>query len=142
MNRVSTYLNFAGNTEEAFTFYEGVFNSKVTSLTRMGDMPRPEGAPAFPADALNKIMNIQLPIVNGHVLMATDAIAEMGHVVRPGNNVTIALDVDSREEADRIYNALAVGSPEGSGMADMPWGAYWGSCEDRFGTRWMVSYAR
>lgn len=141
MNRVSTYLNFPGNTEDAFHFYEGVFNSKITSLTRMGDMPRPEGAPAFPEDALNKVMNVQLPIVNGHMLMATDAIEAMGHVVKVGNNVTIALDLDSREEADKIYSALADGSTEGSGMADMPWGAYWGSCEDRFGIRWMVSFA-
>lgn len=141
MARVTTYLNFNGNTEEAFHFYETVFDSKITSLSRMGDFPPPPGAPALDEADVDKIMNVQLPIINGHMLMATDAIESRGHVLRIGNNFSIALDLDSREEADRIYNALAEGSPECSGMFDAPWGAYWGSCEDKYGIRWMVSYA-
>ena len=52
-------------------------------------------------DRLNKIMNIQLPITNGHVLMATDALESLGHKVNVGNNVTISLDLDSKEEAEK-----------------------------------------
>ena len=85
-------------------------------------------------------MNIQLPITNGHVLMATDALESLGHKVSAGNNVTISLDLDSVEEAQRIYSNLMINSPENSGpLAPMPWGAIWGSCQDQFGIRWMVS---
>ena len=142
MARVNTYLNFPGNTEEAFNFYKSVFGTEFTSLTRMKDMPRPESAPALLESDANKIMNVQLPITNGHVLMATDALESLGHKVEVGNNVTISLDLDSKEEAERIYSKLMVNSPENSGpLANMPWGALWGSCQDQFGIRWMVSAA-
>ena len=142
MSRVNTYLNFPGNTEEAFNFYKSVFGTEFVSLTRMKDMPRPEGAPTLSESDANKIMNVQLPITNGHVLMATDALESLGHKVDVGNNVTISLDLDSAEEAERIYSKLMVNSPENSGpLANMPWGALWGSCQDQYGIRWMVSCA-
>ena len=140
MARVNTYLNFPGNTEAAFAFYEQVFGTTITSLTRMKDMPRPEGAPVLTDEQGELIMNVQLPITAGHVLMATDAVESLGQHLKVGNNVTIGLDLDSHEEAELIYNQLLDGSPENSGpLAQMPWGALWGSCEDKFGTRWMIS---
>jgi len=143
MARVNTYLNFMGKTKEAFIFYKEVFGTEITSLTRMKDMPRPEGAPSLAESDGNLIMNIQMPITNGHVLMATDMIASMGHNLKVGNNVTISLDLDSQEEAEKIYNKLLTNSPENSGpLAPMPWGAIWGSCEDQYGIRWMISYAK
>ena len=102
MSKVNTYLNFPGNTEEAFNFYKKVFGTDFISLTRMKDMPRPEGAPSLSDADANKIMNIQIPITNGHVLMATDALESLGHKVTVGNNVTISLDLDSKEEAEKI----------------------------------------
>ena len=140
MARVNTYLNFMGKTEEAFNFYKKVFSTEFISVTRMKDMPRPEGAPALSEAESDLIMNIQLPITSGHVLMATDMVASMGHNLKVGNNVTISLDLDSKEEAEKIYNQLLVNSPENSGpLSPMPWGAIWGSCEDQYGIRWMVS---
>ena len=105
MARVNTYLNFMGKTEEAFNFYKEVFSTEITSLTRMKDMPRPEGAPSLAESEANLIMNIQMPITNGHVLMATDMIASMGHNLKVGNNVTISLDLDSQEEAERFITS-------------------------------------
>lgn len=133
-------MNFQGNTEEAFNFYKSVFGTDFISVTRMKDMPRPDGAPALSEADADKIMNIQLPITNGHVLMATDALESLGHKVNVGNNVTISLDLDSADEAEKIYSQLMIDSPENSGpLAPMPWGAMWGSCQDKFGIRWMVS---
>jgi PhnB protein len=143
MANVNTYLNFMEKTEEAFNFYKRVFKGEFTSVTRMKDMTRPEGAPALSDSESNLIMNIQLPILNGHVLMATDLIASLGHQLNVGNNVTISLDLDSAEEAERIYAELMTDSPENSGpLARMPWGALWGSCQDKYGIRWMISYAQ
>ena len=131
-----------GKTEEAFNFYKKVFGTEFISVTRMKDMPRPEGAPQLNDSEADSIMNIQLPITNGHILMATDMIESMGHKLKVGNNVTISLDLDSKEEAEKIYSALLTNSPDNSGpLAQMPWGAMWGSCEDQYGIRWMVSSA-
>ena len=139
MARVNTYLNFQGQTEEALAFYAKTFGTDITSLTRFGELPA-GGGPELPAQERDLVMHAELPILAGHVLMATDMLQSMGHQTRIGNNTTICLDVDSRDEADRLYDALSEGGSEGSPMADMPWGAHWGVILDRYGIRWMVNY--
>jgi len=139
MARVNTYLNFQGQTEEAFTFYAKVFGTEITMLSRFSDMPA--AVPAdLPAEERDLVMHAELPIIAGHLLMATDMVRSMGQQTRIGNNTTLCLDVDSREEADRVYGALSDGGSEGAPMADMPWGAYWGVILDRYGIRWMVNH--
>jgi len=139
MARVNTYLNFQGQTEEAFAFYAKTFGTEVTMLSRYSDMP-PAGPGGLPAEERNLVMHAALPIIGGHVLMATDMLSSMGQETRIGNNTTLCLDVDSKEEADALYGSLAEGGSEGSPMADMPWGAYWGVVLDRYGIRWMINY--
>ena len=142
MSRVSTYLNFMGDTEEAFRFYGSVFGTEfIGDITRMGDMPaNPEMAPLSEAEQ-RMVMHVELPILAGHVLMATDMLDSMGQQVRVGNNVTINLEPDTRAELDRLYAALSEGGTDATGLQDMPWGAYWGCCLDRFGVRWMFNCA-
>ena len=140
MARVNTYLNFQGQTEEAFTFYAKTFGTEITMLSRYSDVPE-MGPGAVPADERDLVMHAELPILAGHLLMATDMLRSMGHETRVGNNTTLCLDVDTKEEADRLYGALSEGGSEGSPMADMPWGAYWGVTLDRYGIRWMINHA-
>lgn len=139
MPRVNTYLNFQGETEEAFAYYAKTFGTEVTMLTRYSDMPA-MGPAELPADELQLVLHAELPIIGGHLLMATDMLASMGQETRIGNNTTLCLDVDQREEADRLYGLLSDGGSEGSPMADMPWGAYWGVTLDRYGIRWMINH--
>ena len=134
MSRVSTYLNFMGQTEEAFTFYASVFGTSAGPAFRMGDM----GGPDLREDEKQLIGHIELPILAGHVLMGTDMLESMGHQLRVGNNVTINLEIDSRQETDRLYAALSEGGSESSPPQDMPW-AYWGVTLDRFSIRWMFN---
>lgn len=139
MKRVSTYLNFQGQAQEAFTTYAGIFGTEISSLSRYADMP--EVAPGnLKADERDLVLHAELPIIGDHVLMATDMLPSMGQETRVGNNTTICVDVDSRDEADRVYGALSEGGSEASPMADMPWGSYWGAVLDRFGIRWMVNH--
>jgi PhnB protein len=141
MARVATYLNFMGRTEEAFTFYAGVFGTEFEGpVARMGDNPPDPSGPQFSDAEKNLVMHVALPILAGHMLMGTDMVESMGHVLVEGNNVSLNLEPDSREEADRLYNALADGGSDCSGMSDMFWGAYWGSLKDKFGIHWMVHY--
>ena len=139
MARVNTYLNFQGRTEEAFTFYAKTFGTAITVLSRFSDLPFGPGA-ELPAEERDLVMHAEMPILDGHLLMATDTLSSMGHQVTVGNNTTLCLDVDSREEADRLYGALSAGGSEGQPMGEMPWGAYWGVTLDRFGIRWMVNH--
>ena len=140
MNRVSTYLNFTGDTEEAFTFYASVFGTELVGpITRMGDLPAGPGAPELPESERSKVMHIELPIHAGHVLMGTDMLESMGHELRIGNNTTLNLELDDRAETERLFGLLSDGGTDAFGLQDMPWGAYWGTCADRFGVRWMFN---
>lgn len=140
MARVNTYLNFQGQAEEAFSFYAKAFATEVTMMSRFSDMPT-VGPASVPPEERDLVLHAELPILAGHVLMATDMLRSMGQEIRIGNNTTVCVDVDSRDEADRLYGALSEGGSEGSPMADMPWGAYWGVILDRYGIRWMVNHA-
>jgi len=137
MTKLNTYLNFAGNTEEAFNFYKSVFGGEFAAVIRFKDMPM-AGVELAEADA-NKIMHIGLPI-GQEMLMGTDALESMGFKLVQGNNSYIMIGVDGKDEADRIFNALSAGGKVEMAMADQPWGDYYGSFWDKFGIGWMVDY--
>ncbi|WP_276088245.1 SRPBCC domain-containing protein [Pedobacter sp. JY14-1] len=139
--RVSSYVNFAGNTEEAMEFYKSVFQTEyVNGIQRFGEIPAEPGQPPI-GDALkNMVLHVELPLLGGHVLMATDAPKEMGFTVTPGNNMHINLEPASREEADRIFNSLSAGGKVSMPLQDMFWGAYFGSFTDKYGINWMINY--
>jgi PhnB protein len=137
MTKLNTYLNFAGNTEEAFNFYRSVFGGEFSSLVRFKDMPM--GDVKLSEQDANNIMHIGLPI-GQEMLMATDALESMGFKLVQGNNSYIMVNTDTKEEADRIFNALSAGGKVEMAMADQPWGDYYGSFWDKYGVGWMVDY--
>ena len=142
MTRVSTYLNFTNNTEEAFAFYKSVFDGEyVGNIMRMGDVPPEPGQLPVSEAEKNLIMHIELKIVGGHILMGTDAPESIGLKVIQGNNVHIMLEPDSKDEAKKLFSALAEGGKITMPLEDMFWGAYYGSCTDKFGVQWMVNVA-
>lgn len=137
MATLNPYLNFQGNTEEAFLFYKSVFGGEFACIMRFKDMP--EGAKLPPADR-DKIMHIGLPIGKDTLLMATDALESMGQRLSPGNNFYLCLSPDSIAETDRLFEALSA-----EGKVTMPlekafWGDYFGMLTDKFGIHWMLSF--
>lgn len=142
MAHVGTYLNFAGKTEEVFNYYKSIFGGAFTGdISRFGDMPYQEGQPPMPEAVKNQVLHVALPILGGaHVLMGSDAPAEFGFTVNVGNNVHISLTPDSKEETDRLFNALSEGGEITMPLAETFWGAYYGSCNDKYGIRWMLNF--
>ncbi|MES1215511.1 MAG: SRPBCC domain-containing protein [Bacteroidota bacterium] len=141
MSRVSTYLNFPGNTEAAFNFYKKIFKTEFhgNGLQRFGDVSLPEGMPPL-SDADKKlIIHAELTILGGHVIMATDAPESMGMKVEYGTNMHINLEPGTREETKRLYEALSDAGKITMELQDMFWGAYFGSCTDKFGINWMFN---
>jgi PhnB protein len=140
MAHVSTYLNFPRNAEEAFNFYKSVFQTDFKGpISRFGDIPPQPGMPPLAEADKNLVMHVELPITDQHSLMGTDAPESLGFKVNAGNNVHIALETDTREEADRLFNALSAGGKITMPLQDMFWGAYYGSCTDRYGIQWMFN---
>jgi PhnB protein len=137
MAAINPYLNFLGNTEEAFTFYKSVFGGEFTMIQRFKDTPGIEGMSESDKE---KIMHVSLPIGQGNVLMGSDAVESMGHTMTAGNNFSLSVSTDSKEEADRLFSGLSMDGNIEMELQDTFWGAYFGMFTDKFGIRWMVNY--
>lgn len=140
MAQINPYLHFLGNTEEAFNFYRSVFGGEFTMLMRFKDVSNKEGCEKMSDEDKEKIMHIALPIGEGNVLMATDAVGEHSNDAVIGNNFSLSVSVESKEEADKLFNGLAEGGTTTMPLCDTFWGAYFGMCKDKFGINWMINY--
>ena len=138
--RVSTYLNFNCNAEEAMEFSRSVFGSELGAMMRMGDLPTNPGVPELSDADKQLVMHIELPILAGHLLMATDMVEPMGHVLEVGNTTTLNLEPDTLAETHRIFDALSEGGTDIAPLEEQFWGAVWGTCLDRFGVRWVFNH--
>jgi PhnB protein len=141
MARTSTYLNFPRNTEEAFNFYKSVFGGEFTEggIARFSDIPPTDGSSPIAEADKNLVMHVELPIVGGHMLMGTDAPETMGFNVNFGNNMYINLEPDTKAETKKLFDALSANGKVTMELQDMFWGAYFGSCVDKFGVQWMFN---
>lgn len=141
MSRTSTYLNFPRNTEEVFHFYRSVFGGDFgnNGISRFGDIPPSDHMPPIAEADKNLVMHVELPILGGHVLMGTDAPESMGFHVVIGNNISINLEPDTRSETQKLFEALSAGGKITMPLQDMFWGAYFGSCTDKFGIQWSFN---
>lgn len=141
-DRVCTYLNFPGNTEEAFVFYKSVFKTEFNGcgIQRFSDLPADDNQPPLAEEVKKLVLHVELPIPGNHVLMGTDAPKEMGFTVVQGNNMHISIEPETREEAKRIFDELSAGGNVSVPLQDMYWGAYFGSFKDRYGINWMGNH--
>ncbi|MEK7595174.1 MAG: VOC family protein [Patescibacteria group bacterium] len=140
MAKVSTYLNFKNQTEEAFKFYKKVFGTEFAGvINHFSDIPPQKGQPPIKEEDKNLVMHVALPILGGHVLMGTDAPESMGFKVISGNNVYINLEPDTRAETDRLFKELSEEGKIEMPLQEMFWGDYFGSLTDKFGVQWMFN---
>ncbi len=140
MAKVSTYLNFANKTEEAFNYYKSVFGTEfVGKINRFSEVPPMPGQPPIAEADKNLVMNIQLPITGGHLLQGTDAPESMGFKVISGNTMYICIHPDTRKEADRLFKALSEGGKVEMALQEQFWSDYFGSFTDKYGIQWMIN---
>lgn len=137
MTTINPYINFNGNAEEAFTFYQSVFGGEFKEIIRFKDISSTEYP--VPENEANKIMRITLPI-GSNVLIANDVPESMGRVNENENRSKIAITTESKEEADRIFNGLSAGGTVEMPMSDSPWGTYFAMFRDKYGIEWTVEF--
>ena len=136
MKFINPYLNFNGNTEEVFNFYKSVLGGEFAMVMRYRDT---QGCENMPEEEKDGIMHIALP-VGSSVIMGTDIPKSMEQAVN-GTSVSLCVHMDSREEADRVFNGLSEGGKVTMPMEDMFWGDYFGSFFDKYGIQWMISFS-
>lgn len=137
MKSANPYLNFPGNTEEAFNFYKSVFGGEFILVVRYRDFP--DNSMKVPEADLDKIAHMALWL-GENILMGTDALASIGHEVKMGNNFFITLNPESADEADTVFNALSDGGSVEMPLMQTEWAEKYGMCTDKYGVQWMVSY--
>jgi PhnB protein len=134
---INPYINFNGNAEEAFLFYQSVFGGEFAKIMRFKDLSSPE----FPVsdNEADKIMHIALPI-GKNVLMANDVPEFMGRTNENEHRSKISINAESKEEADKLFNGLSASGTIEMPITDSPWGSYFGMFRDKFGIEWMVDF--
>lgn len=140
MTTVNTYLTFNGNCQEAFNFYKSVFGGEFSSVSNYKDMP-PEESQEISESEKERILHISLPISKETSLMGSDTNSQIGEVSF-GNNFSISINTDSKEEADKFFNKLSADGKITMPMEETFWGSYFGMFIDKFEINWMVSFDR
>lgn len=138
MTTINPWINFNGNAEEAFTFYQSVFGGEFTKVVRFKDLAGP-GIPA--GEDGEKIMQIILSFGDGQLLIGNDVPSFMGKVSEEENRSKIYIGADSKEDAERIFSGLSVGAQVEAPIGDSPWGTYFGMFRDKYGIEWVIEYS-
>ncbi|MFD0701236.1 VOC family protein [Myroides pelagicus] len=139
MATTNTYLTFEGTCEQAFTFYRSVFGGEFTYIARFSDIPPSEEFFVEEGDK-DKIMHVSLPIGQS-VLMGSDNSCANPVKFIQGNNFSVSVIVQSKQEANDIFQGLSDGATIVMPLADMFWGDYYGMLVDKFGIQWMVNFS-
>ena len=133
---LNVYLHFRVGCREAFEFYRSVFGGEFDIFQTFGDGPPDMGVPDEERD---NVMHVSYRIGES-VLMGSDVPSAFGPSPEQGNNFSISYSAQSREESDALFAKLSEGGVVTMPLQDMFWGSYFGSCTDRFGINWMVSF--
>lgn len=138
MATVNPYLVFNGDCEAAFILYKSVFGGDFITFSKFSDMPNNVDSPLSPEDA-NRVMHVSFPISTDTILMGSDSNSQSGEVAF-GDNISISINAESKEEAEKIFNGLAQGGKITMPIQDTFWGAYFGMLKDKFNINWMVNF--
>jgi PhnB protein len=126
--RLDIYLNYRGNCEQAFRFYEQHLGGRITRIVRHRDQPNPSLA----ADWKDKILHARIEI-GATVLMGADI-----PQAEPMRSAYLALTLDRQEDADRLYALLADGGEIFMKMEKTSFANRFAMLRDKFGTSWML----
>ncbi|MCE8022905.1 MULTISPECIES: VOC family protein [Halomonadaceae] len=136
--QLSTYLIFDGNCREAFEFYQRCFDAKLEAVSTYGEMPASEGM-EIPEEARDLIMHARLRI-GDQLLMASDNSPGCPAPYEGIKGASIAVGVDSVEQAEKLFNALADNGNVQMPLEETFWAHRFGMLVDKFGVAWMINY--
>jgi len=130
--QMNLYLNFKGDCEAAFQFYERCLGAKLGPMFRYAGSPM---AGEVPAAFQEKIMHGSVTI-GDQVLMGADVLPERYEVPK---GFSLSLQIKSAEEAERVFRELGEGGEAVMPLAKTFWAERFGVLVDRFGIRWIVN---
>ncbi|HWF48751.1 MAG TPA: VOC family protein [Bryobacteraceae bacterium] len=129
--KLNTYLNYGGNCEQAFRFYEQHLGGKVTRMMTHAEQPGPSNVPP---ELQKTILHARMTI-GGTEIMASDVPPDR---FQPMRSAYLSLTIDGIEEAERIYALLSEGGEIFMQMAETFFASRFAMLRDKFGTPWMI----
>ncbi|MEO6547269.1 MAG: glyoxalase/bleomycin resistance/extradiol dioxygenase family protein [Ferruginibacter sp.] len=129
--KLTPYIYFSGNAEEALNFYAGALNGTIEQIGRYGDSPMKSDE-----DWKQKIIHSRLAF-EGNLLMISDSFK--GSPVSTGGNVQLSVDVENTDLLESIFNKMAEDGTITMPLQDTFWGAKFGMLRDKFGIAWMFN---
>ncbi len=127
--KLDVYLNYAGNCEQAFRFYEEHLGAKVIMITPHGENAKQAN---FPPNWKDKVLHAQIEI-GGAVVMGADI-----PQAEPMRSAYLSLTTETAAEAERIYAILSDGGQVFMKMEETFYAKRFAMLRDRFGTAWML----
>lgn len=132
--QATPYLTFNGDAREALEYYKDVFEGEVLGIQTFGQADFPT-----PPEMANKIMHAQFK-KDDLFIMVSDTF--LGQSVEKGNNISLALELESEEEIQKLYNALSQKGSVLMELQDTFWGAKFAKVRDYFGVIWDLNYTK
>jgi len=130
--KLTPYIHFEGNAEEALNFYKDAFNAKILVLSRYADSPVPTDE-----DYKQKIIHARLSF-GDNLLMISDTFK--GKAINTDGNIQLSVEMDDADSLDKVFNKLAEGGEITMPIQQQFWGARFGMLQDKFGVGWMLNY--
>lgn len=132
---LNIYLTFDGDCRQAFEFYRTVFGGEFETFSTFADGP--DDMPVSEEDK-HRVLHVSLP-VGSNMLMGSDS-SSFSPSTEIGNNFSISIEADSREQCDQLFAPLSAGGSVTMPLQETFWGAYYGMWTDKFGIHWMANY--
>ena len=129
--QLHTYLNYGGNCEQAFRFYETHLGGRITMLMRHGEQP---DASAVPAEWRDAVLHARMDLGGTELLGADVPPARF----QPMRSAYLSLTLGSLEEAERVHALLADGGQIFMPLQETFFATRFSMLRDRFGTSWML----
>ena len=130
--KLTPYLHFQGNAEEALNFYKDTLKGNVAMISRYSDNPQPTDD-----DWKNKILHARLEF-DGNMIMISDAFK--GYRVGFDGNIQLSIEIEDAARLQEIWDKLTAGGFVSMPLQDTFWGARFGMLTDKFGVRWMLNH--
>jgi PhnB protein len=130
--KLSPYLNFAGNAEEAVEFYKNALDGEVVMLNRFGESPIPSAE-----DEKQKIMHARILFGGDNIIMISDTLK--GSPFSTNGNIQLSIGLDDEAKTNEIFNKLSEGGKVVMPVAKQFWGDIFGMLQDKFGVNWMLN---
>mgnify|MGYP001819092151 FL=1 len=129
---ITPVINMAGNCEELIHYYEEVFSTKVDFILRYSDAKPDDWEKPLTEEQKKYVYHAEMKIGNQR-FMFSDIIE---FEIYNGNSLSIVITFDTKEEVQKIYNALLPGSSVLVPIHSTTYSSCTANLIDKFGIRW------